>query len=210
MQISVEPSLLCGRSFLDEILQSERPLILRFVEARVRDRDLAADLTQECLWRASRAWRGFRGDSSVNTWLRHIALNVIRNSARNMQRELLCSALPIERVLADWLADNCLSPEATVVVRDTVRRIWKAAERVSPQQQLALKLRFIEDLELVEIAAVMDVTEGTVKVHLFRAIQSIRIALQVSVRTNKCRKFVPPRTNKVSPMKFVDLCHYGS
>jgi RNA polymerase sigma-70 factor (ECF subfamily) len=90
----------------------------------------------------------------------------------------LRSALPIDKG-ADWLVDSCLSPEATVVFRDTVRRIRKAAERVSPQQQLALQLRFIEDLELIEIAAAMNITEGTVKVHLFRAIQLIRIALQV-------------------------------
>ncbi len=35
-------------------------------------------------------------------------------------------------------------------------------------------LRFVEDMELLEIAAVTGMTEGAVKVHLFRAIRSIR------------------------------------
>jgi RNA polymerase sigma-70 factor (ECF subfamily) len=35
-------------------------------------------------------------------------------------------------------------------------------------------LRFVEDMDLLEIAAAMGLSEGTVKVHLFRALNSVR------------------------------------
>jgi RNA polymerase sigma-70 factor (ECF subfamily) len=65
------------------------------------------------------------------------------------------------------------------MLSESLQRIWRAATRVSPQQQRASQLRFRGDLELHEIAAVMGVTEGSVKVHLSRAVRSIRMTLRV-------------------------------
>jgi RNA polymerase sigma-70 factor (ECF subfamily) len=60
-----------------------------------------------------------------------------------------------------------------------VTNIWAAADAISPKQRIAMRLRFKADLELTEIATAMGITEGSVKVHLFRAVQSIRDRLQV-------------------------------
>src|SRR5688572_8186835 len=67
----------------DRVMQIYWPRVLRFVMASVRDRDVAETLTQDCFWNAYRNRNGFRGDSSVNTWLMRIAVNGVRKFLRN-------------------------------------------------------------------------------------------------------------------------------
>ena len=163
----------------DEVVRLHWHRIFQFVHRSVRDPDLAADLTQDCFWRAYKSWPGFRGDSSVHTWLRRIALNVIRTFARKKALQLLRCAVSIEAINESHIKDQVSScPEANAVRQDAVRAVWKAAKRVSPKQRLALRLRFVDELDISEIAATMDVREGSIKVHLSRAVRSIRATLQ--------------------------------
>src|SRR5262245_54925346 len=46
----------------EKVVQAYWPRIFRFVFASVRDEDAAENITQECFWRAHRAWSKFRGD----------------------------------------------------------------------------------------------------------------------------------------------------
>lgn len=162
-------------SSFDDIVQDHWPSIFYFVLASVRDWNLAEDLTQDCFSKAFGGWNSFRGDSTVNTWLRHIALNVIRNSLRSKGTQFWRHALSIEATVEDYLMDKRQpSPEAITLHRETVRAIWKAAEKITLKQRLVLQLRFARDLGLAEIAVVMGITESAAKVDLFRAVRSVR------------------------------------
>jgi RNA polymerase sigma-70 factor, ECF subfamily len=158
----------------DEIVRLHWSPIFHFVLASVRDRQLAEDLTQDCFWNAYKGWECFRGDSSAGTWLRHIALNVIRNFIRSERVQFWRRALPLDSAIQNRLTDTSKSPEAVLVRREAVRTIWEAAGSLSPKQRVALRLRFGEELNVPEIARVMEVSEGAVKAHLFRAVHSIR------------------------------------
>jgi RNA polymerase sigma-70 factor (ECF subfamily) len=147
-----------------EVVGLERPRILLFILSSVRDRDLAADLTQECFCKAYQGWPRFRGDSSVHTWLRRIAVNVIRSFMRSKKLQLFRRAAPIDKVLEGSMTDDALlSPEDAAIYRDSITRIWAATDAISPKQQIAMQLRFNADLELAEIATAMGVTESSVK-----------------------------------------------
>jgi RNA polymerase sigma-70 factor, ECF subfamily len=177
--ISMATSSAAIRSF-DDVVQLYWPRVFRFVLASVRDRDVAEDLTQDCFCKAYKGWDGFRGDSSVITWLMHIAVNVIRDFARNQRLQFWRRARVIDPACVDeYLADRTQSPEANVVMQEQLRAVWEAAERMSSKQRTAFLLRFVEDMELHEIAAVMGVTEGSVKVHLFRAVHAVRKTLRI-------------------------------
>ena len=67
----------------DELVAIHRQRIFRFAFASLRDRDTAESVTQDCFLRAWQAWPQFRGDSSVQTWLTRIAINLIRDAARS-------------------------------------------------------------------------------------------------------------------------------
>jgi RNA polymerase sigma-70 factor (ECF subfamily) len=71
-----------------------------------------------------------------------------------------------------------LSPEAIVAAREQVSAIWKVVARLPERQRTVFLLRFVEDMELLEISAVTGMKEGTVKTHLFRALKTVRSAIE--------------------------------
>jgi RNA polymerase sigma-70 factor (ECF subfamily) len=158
-----------------EVAQRYWRRIFRFVLASVRDVNEAECLTQDCFCRAFKAWNRFRGDSSVETWLMHIAVNVVRDFFRNRRLQFWRRA-PVVDVSESGciLMDRKLSPETNAMVQEQLRNIWAATEILPAKQRTVFLLRFVDEMELSEIAHVMGITEGSVKVHLFRAVRAIR------------------------------------
>src|SRR5215510_11192693 len=93
----------------DAVVYAYRPRIFRFVLASLRDRDAAETLTQDCFWRAYRSRNRFRGDASVNTWLMHIAVNLVRDFVRNRRIQFwkrTMSASVDATAISEWLPDR--------------------------------------------------------------------------------------------------------
>jgi RNA polymerase sigma-70 factor (ECF subfamily) len=164
-------------SDFDAVVRQYWPRIFRFVLASVRDRDAAETLTQDCFLRAYQARHRFRGDASVSTWLMQIAINLVRDFARSRRirfwQRVKDTAVDCA-TLTDGLAGHGTSPEAQTVAKEQVDAVWRATGKLSERQRTVFLLRFVEDMELLEIANVMGVTEGAVKVHLFRAVHTVR------------------------------------
>jgi len=165
----------------DRVMQLYWPRVLRFVMASVRDRDIAETLTQDCFWNAYRYRNSFRGDSSLNTWLMQIALNGVRKYVRNRRlqfwRQLQHSAVDSSSI-GNWLSDGKISPEARTLVDEQVRSVWNATENLSERQRTVFLLRFMEDMNICEIAETTGLTENAVNVHLFRAVRNVRKSVE--------------------------------
>jgi RNA polymerase sigma-70 factor (ECF subfamily) len=161
----------------ERVVQVYWPRIFRFVLASVQDTDAAETLTQDCFLKAYHARSCFRGEASVNTWLMRIAVNLVRDFGRNRRLQFWMrtrlSALETG-ALAEWLTAKNLSPEEEALVKDELASVWAASESLSDRQRTVFLLRFVEDMDLLEIAAATGLTEGAVKTHLFRALQKIR------------------------------------
>src|SRR6185436_18419896 len=67
----------------DDVVHLYWPRVFRFAVASLGDRDAAEALTQDCFLHAYKAWKRFRGDSSIQTWLMRIAVNLVRDASRN-------------------------------------------------------------------------------------------------------------------------------
>jgi RNA polymerase sigma-70 factor (ECF subfamily) len=170
-------------SEFDGLVQTYRPRVFRFLLASLRDRETAENLTQDCFLRAYRARDQFRGESSRTTWLMQIAINLVRkhesNSRLKFWRRALSPGLsPAD--LRDWLPDRQVSPEAAVLAREQVDVIWSVVMQLSERQRTVFLLRFVEEMDLLEIAGATGMKEGTVKTHLFRALQAVRAKLEVT------------------------------
>ena len=164
----------------DAIVRVHRPRVFRFLLASLRDRDAAENLAQDCFLRAYKARDQFRGDSSVGTWLMHIAANLVRDREASGRLKFWRRSVgsPDLNDLGDWMPDQQKSPEALALAKEQVTAIWRVAALLSERQRTVFLLRFVEDMDLLEIAAVTGMKEGTVKAHLFRAVQSVRLALE--------------------------------
>lgn len=163
------------------LVEQYRVRIFRFILASLRNQESAENLTQDCFVRAYRARDQLRGVSSAGTWLMQIAANLIRSHEASGRLKFWRRTLRADVDLSaagDWIPDRQMSPEQMAATKQQVEKIWKVAGRLSGRQRTVFLLRFAEDMELLEIAAITGMKEGTVKTHLFRALKSVRTALE--------------------------------
>ena len=168
------------REFSDVVL-AHRPQIFRFLLASTRDVDLAETLTQECFLKAHRNWDQFRGESSVMTWLMRIAINLEKDHWRNRRlqfwRRTRTNSVDVDEA-SEWLSSGERSVEQQLLAKERVEQVWKVVAKMSGRQRTVFLLRYVEDLELAEIAQTTGLSEGTVKAHLSRAVSKVRTELR--------------------------------
>ena len=161
----------------DAVMRLYWPRVFRYALASLRDRDAAESLAQDCFLKAYRARERFRGEASLGTWLMQIAVNLVRDSMRSRRLRFwnrTRAAAPDFDLVSQSLVDRGSSPEDAAAAKERVAAIWSVVETLSERQRTVFLLRFVEDLDLLEIAAVTGLREGTVKVHLFRALETVR------------------------------------
>ena len=162
----------------DSVVQLYWPRVFRFALASLRDRDAAEALTQDCFLHACKAWKRFRGEASIQTWLMRIAVNLVRDASRNRRLQFwkrlrTSDSEEIGRVVCD----GRLSPEQEALLREQVAGIWKATASLPERQKTVFLLRFAQDMTLLEIAAAAGLSENAVKVHLYRALRAVRMQM---------------------------------
>jgi RNA polymerase sigma-70 factor (ECF subfamily) len=167
----------------DSVARAYQPGIFRFVLASLRDCDAAETITQECLLKAYRARTEFRGEASIRSWLTRIAINLVRNHLRDARLKFWrrTQRLGVDSsIAANWLADSRSSPEASVQTKQRIDAVWNAVADLPEKQRTVFLLRFGEDMDPVEIAAAVGTGEATVRVHLFRALNTVRKRMEQS------------------------------
>ncbi len=162
------------------VVQRHRPQIFRFLLASTRDVDLAETLTQECFLKAHRNWSSFRGESSAMTLLMRIAINLQKDHWRNRRiqfwRQTRTNAVDLDEA-SEWLPSHESTQEQRLLARERVGQVWHSVEGLSERQRTVFLLRYVEELELAEIARVTGLSEGTIKAHLSRALARVRAEL---------------------------------
>ncbi len=123
----------------------------------------AAELLNEVFVRAMHRVDRVVDGGALGLWLTRIAVFVAREHirARNRRGWLLFFA---PRHLPEVEA-----PDAAPEVRQAVRRLYRALEELAVDDRLTFSLRYLEQLELTEVAAACDVSLATAKRRLSRA-----------------------------------------
>ncbi|MGA2214606.1 MAG: sigma-70 family RNA polymerase sigma factor [Bryobacteraceae bacterium] len=180
LERAIQPDVAALAGDFEALVRLYRPKIFRFALVSLRDLDAAESVTQDCFLRAYQSSGRFRQDCSLQTWLMQIAVNLIRDQIRNRRfqfwRRASRTAQPVD-VASHAIADRALSPEARASLSEQVAAVWEAAAKLPERQRTVFLLRFVEDLDLLEIAYATGMKEGTVKTHLFRALRAVRVRL---------------------------------
>lgn len=162
---------------IDGIVALYQPRVFRFLLGTLRDVDAAETLTQETFLRAWNARDSFRADCSIATWLIRIALNLARDHTRTGRfrfwKRISTTAVEASDV-AGYLPSHEGSAESQMIARQQVENIWQTVGNLSQRQRSIFLMRFMEEMEIPEIAAATGLPIGTVKSHLYRAIDSVR------------------------------------
>ena len=149
------------------LLARHRDRLFRLAVAWLRDSDEAEDVVQDVFARALRGLRGFRFEATAGTWF----YRTCRLVCHEFNRRRFPEGLDHEPTdVADGPADAAQR-------RDVQRRLRRALRVLSPAQRDVVLLRDFEELSVRETAAILDVTEGTVKTQHHRARAKLRSTL---------------------------------
>lgn len=152
----------------------ERIMILAY-QLTKNERD-AEDLYQDVFLKAFKHIKQFEFRSEFYTWLYRIAVNTAYNYHRKLSRMRIVDT-PDESHYdpMNWITSDAETDQDD----DELRQAIKNCMNILPQQQRTVFiLKHLQKLKIKDIALIMDVTEGTVKKYLFRAMEKLRIALK--------------------------------
>ena len=158
-----------GTADLEFLARRGAPAVRAFLFRMVGRVEDAEDLTQETFLRAFRGLEGFRGGTSLQSWVFRIAANLARDHLRRRGRAPGMERLGERGV--DTLPDpRGGDPLLRVVAREGEAALQAALERLPFVQRAALLLKVLEGLRYKEIARILDSTPGSVKsgIHLAR------------------------------------------
>ncbi len=157
--------------------------IYRVAYSIVRSEADADGVTQDTFVRAFTKLARFENRSGFETWLTRIAINRSRDVLRG-RRWVSLDSMEGDRgsAAAFELADSGADSERALFSRQIEKAIERAAATLSARQRTIFRLRHFEELPLEEIARMMGLRAGTVRSHLFRAVQKLRRELEEWMR----------------------------
>jgi RNA polymerase sigma-70 factor (ECF subfamily) len=198
MDVDIEIVRACQRGeagAMDALIRASYADVYALAYRLVRDRDDAADVTQEVFVRVLRSVRGFRGDAAFGTWLHRITVNAALSAMRKRSRRPLLGIEAIGmpgRERGIDLLDQDAGPEERAERAELLARAEAAVAALPESARTVVVLRDVEGLSTAEVAAMTGLSETAVKVRLFRARERLRAALTDTTVTPL------PRTRRAS------------
>lgn len=146
----------------DDWVAARGPALLRLAYVLTGSRTDAEDVVQDALSRALPRWSRISTLDDPDAYVRRMVVNAHVSWWRTMRRR----EVPVETVRDRAAADGPFTEE-----RD---RMWRACQALPPDQRTAIVLRFYEDLDYAEIAALTGVREGSVRSRVSRGVAALR------------------------------------
>ena len=149
----------------------------------LRDAADADEATQDAFVKAFVHIESFRPEHSFEVWFTRILVNgcLDRKRARQRRERWLLPVLDNHRGelnAIDVSASPSANPEQALLAREQRAEIGGAVRRLPPRQRTVFLLCAYGGHSTREAAAMTDLSESTVRVHLFRAVRKLRVALK--------------------------------
>jgi RNA polymerase sigma-70 factor, ECF subfamily len=152
------------RAAFSALVRRHQDRIYRHLLHLTGSREEALELAQEVFIKAWEALPDWRPDAQFHTWIYRIA----SNAALDVLRRRKVVQFVVLQDDYDELSDSP-GPEAQLQARQGLRALDAALARLAPEQREIILLREVEGLSYSELAAFLDIDEGTVKSRLARA-----------------------------------------
>jgi RNA polymerase sigma-70 factor (ECF subfamily) len=162
---------------IDAVVATHQQRIFRFILVATRDADAAHTITQDTFLRAWSARASFRNECAVSTWLMRIAMNLLRDHTRTERFRFWKRAAATSVDIADpavHLTQPGSSIESRLIASEQMALVWDTVAQLSARQRSIFILRFVDEMELADIAVATGLPVPTVKSHLYRALNNIR------------------------------------
>jgi RNA polymerase sigma-70 factor, ECF subfamily len=160
------------REAFDVIVERHRRQVYQLCYRYVGNHEDASDLAQDVFIRAFKGLKGFKGQSSLATWLYRIAVNVCLNrmGLKTPRPEALD---PRDR--EDVRAER---PDFTLLREERAAEVRAAIRQLPRKQRATLILRVYHDLPHEQIAGILGSSVGAAKANFFHALANLKKLLR--------------------------------
>jgi RNA polymerase sigma-70 factor (ECF subfamily) len=162
---------------LESAVREHARLVYRIAYSVLRNHHDAEDATQETFVRVLRYQRKLEGVRDRKTWLARIAWRVA------VERRRKVPEIPLEEVEAEaavaQLQSQLVSADENVLGREMSGMLAALIAALPAQLRDVVMLSAVQELDLVEVAAVLGTSESAVRARMFRARQVLKEKLQV-------------------------------
>jgi len=155
----------------EQRLGDSSTLAFRVAYGVLRQREDAEDVAQEALVRAYRKLSSLRDRESFRAWLVRISWRLAIDRLRSGRRREL-------RELAALETNPSRSPEDVAAASEFRARLWSAIDALPEELRIPIVLAGIEGYKMSELAALLELPEGTVKSRLHIARKRLAQALR--------------------------------
>ena len=171
----------------NELVIKYQGKIYNLVYKYVSNSETAKDLSQEIFIKAFRALPHFKRQSAFYSWLYRIAINLCIDFIRQQKRGQTLSFEDLTTGGNNEMVFNDVSPlpPDQLETKELGHIIGQAVQQLPPKQQRVFNLRYQDGLQLKEIAAQLDRSEGTIKAHLHHAHKRLQTLLVPYLKNEK-------------------------
>jgi RNA polymerase sigma-70 factor, ECF subfamily len=178
------------RNLFRILVEKYQPMVFRTCMGFLHHKDEADDLTQETFIQAYQSLSQFKGNSSFSTWIYRIAvnasLNKVRKSSKTYFLQRFDSVFGIERNNEFYIpASELENPENILIQNEYKAWVQNALNSLPENQRTAIVLSKYDDLSQIEIAEIMNTTEGAVEALIQRAKANLREKLSSNQKKYK-------------------------
>ncbi len=176
------------RAAFERVYRQHNAAMVRFASGILKNRASAEEVTQDAWVSVLKNIGGFEGRSSLAGWIFTILLNKARTRAGRDGRSVSFDGAGEDDSLAAAFDGRGrwkdmpelwekMTAERIVAGRSVLQHVNAAIETLPPAQRAVLVLRAQEGLEAGEVCAILDISEGNMRVLLHRARLAVRAAL---------------------------------
>ena len=165
-----------NRLAFEQLIDRYQGDIHRMIYYRLRARMDAEDLTQDVFVRAYRSISRIREPRKFRSWLFTIAVNRVNDYLRKKRVRSIFKSSDEGTDVQPVVTDFQDPPEALdqVLKEDFWRHVGRIAKKLSKMEREVFMLRFLDNLNINEIAQILKKSESTVKTHLYRALAKFK------------------------------------
>lgn len=161
------PAILAGDSKEFSLLVNAHKNIVFTVALRMlKNREEAEELSQDTFIKVYKSLGKFKGNSKLSTWIYRIAYNGCLDRLKKNGRDK--NNLAIDEIEGFEIKDVDSALE-NIVKSEKAQLVRKCIAKLSAKDAALLTLFYLEEKNLQELGQVLEMSENSVKVGLFRA-----------------------------------------
>jgi len=153
-----------------ETIETHRGIIYKVCKMYCPLDEDCDDLYQDIVAQLWRAWRGFRGEAKISTWIYRIALNTAISGFRKQKRNPLNQSVSTD--------DLSLSHTDNRAQKEDIELLHMAIGRLTEVEK-GMVMLYLDEISYEEIAAIMGITQNNVRVKMLRIREKLKKIMEL-------------------------------